>query len=108
MIIEFFTKKLLNINYIINDDKEKYATFRITVYTLSRFFESISEILFIGLEIYQFNNKYIDTNHISTKILYWITIVITFLFPIFFRPIVNSFVVDNEDDYDLTTAAQHE
>ena len=105
MIAEGITKKILGVDpSILSSDKQKNTKFTITVYTTSRFFESIVELLVIGLELFKLNDKYIDRDSLLTQSLFWISVGMTILFPIMFIKIYDLFVLDNEIDYDLSFA----
>ena len=104
IIVEKIVNKILKIdNEIISMNKEKYASFRITTYTLSRFVESSIEIFIIAAELYSpfFKSQLLIKDAALVHALFWIAVTFTILAPIPFVKLYDEFVVDNEEDYEL-------
>lgn len=104
IIVEKIVNRILKIDAeIMSMNKEKYASFRITTYTLSRFVESTIELLVIAAEIYSplFESTLLIKDAGLVHALFWIGVIFTILAPIPFTKLYDEFVVDNEEDYEL-------
>ena len=104
IIVEKIVYKILLIdNEIISMNVEKYASFRITTYTLSRFVESTIELTIIAAELYSpfFKSNLLIKDVALVHALFWISVCFTILAPIPFFKLYDEFVVDNEEDYEL-------
>eukprot|EP01084_Bolivina_argentea_P042686 78694_1 len=88
---------------IISMNKEKYASFRITTYTLSRFVESMIELSIIAAELYSpvFESQLLIKDALLVHTLLWIAVAFTILAPLPYIKLYDEFVVDNEEDYEL-------
>lgn len=96
---------------ILVNDKEKYTTFRITTYTLSRFVESLLELIIIAIELFEgreVHQRYVDYNSFIVWTLFWLALGTTLIFPLAFVKFHDQFVVDNEEDFDLSYAETHQ
>eukprot|EP01084_Bolivina_argentea_P306395 529457_1 len=104
IIVEKIVNKILKIDSeTISMNKDKYASFRITTYTLSRFVESTIELLIISAELFSplFEAKLFISDWILVDALFWTSVILTILAPIPFFKFYDDFVVDNEEDYEL-------
>jgi len=103
-IVETVMKRVLKIDKdAISMDKAKYASYKITTYTLSRFVESLIELLIIFTELYHpaFESRLLIKDVTLVHSLFWMAVVMSVCAPIPFRKLYNEFVVDNEEDYEL-------
>ncbi|ETO31754.1 hypothetical protein RFI_05366, partial [Reticulomyxa filosa] len=99
--------------YVVNDNVSlyvchEYASFVISTYTVSRFVESIFELIFIGVELYgtgRLHKASVDVRSNFAITSYWIALLSTFLFLITFVPIRYEFVKDNTADETRALAA---
>ena len=91
-------------------NREKYASFRITTYTLSRLVESALELLAIALELYSpyWRPGLLIKDAAMVHALLWLAVALTLLAPLPYWKLYIEFVVNNEDDYELEFAVQRD
>eukprot|EP00485_Elphidium_margaritaceum_P007570 CAMPEP_0202692052 /NCGR_PEP_ID=MMETSP1385-20130828/6543_1 /ASSEMBLY_ACC=CAM_ASM_000861 /TAXON_ID=933848 /ORGANISM="Elphidium margaritaceum" /LENGTH=1172 /DNA_ID=CAMNT_0049347525 /DNA_START=87 /DNA_END=3605 /DNA_ORIENTATION=- len=109
ILVEKLVHKLVGIdNEVITMNKDKYASFRITTYTLSRFVESAIELIVIAAQLYSpfFASHLLVRDVALVYALFWTAVVFTVLAPIPFMKLYDEFVVDNEEDYELWYGVQ--
>lgn len=104
LIVESLCKRVLEMDSeAVAGNGPKYATFRITAYTLSRFVESIIELLIIAAELYHpaFESQLLIKDVSLVHSLFWIAVALSVFAPIPMAKLYDLFVVDNEEDYEL-------